>query len=170
VLEAIQEEREQLARIRVLADIVVDTSDHNVHTLRELLKKRFAPETPGVTELHILSFGYKYGIPLDADLLLDVRFLPNPYFVPELRELTGNDPPVIEYLAKVAEANETISRFCGLLDFLLPLYQREGKSYVTIGIGCTGGKHRSVAVANAIGRHLNQSGVHARVLHRDVKK
>ena len=171
VLEAIQEEREKLAPIRALADVVVDTSDHNVHSLRALLRKRFTPENAETEmELNVVSFGYKYGVPLDADLLFDVRFLPNPFFVPELRELNGNDPPVIEYLQKTDEARETIERFNSLLDFLMPLYNREGKSYVTIGIGCTGGKHRSVAVANALGQHLNQTGYHARVMHRDVKK
>ncbi len=171
VLESIQEERDKLSPIRGLADVVIDTSDHNVHTLRESLKKRFAPENKSAEmELNVLSFGYKYGVPLDADLLFDVRFLPNPYFVPELRELTGNDAPVLEYLQKTTEAPETIKRFIDLLDYLMPLYQREGKSYVTVGIGCTGGKHRSVAIANAIGQHLSQTGYHARVLHRDVKK
>ncbi len=171
VLESIQEERDKLSPIRGLADVVIDTSDHNVHTLRESLKKRFAPENKSAEmELNVLSFGYKYGVPLDADLLFDVRFLPNPYFVPELRELTGNDAPVLEYLQKTTEAPETIRRFSDLLDYLMPLYQREGKSYVTVAIGCTGGKHRSVAIANAIGQHLSQTGYHARVLHRDVKK
>ena len=171
VLEAIKEEREKLEPIRALADVVVDTSDHNVHSLRALLRKRFTPENVETEmELNVVSFGYKYGVPLDADLLFDVRFLPNPFFVPELRELTGNDQPVIEYLQKTDEARETIERFNALLDYLMPLYKREGKSYVTIGIGCTGGKHRSVAVANALGQHLNQTGHHARVMHRDVKK
>jgi UPF0042 nucleotide-binding protein len=171
VLEAIAEERSQLEPIRALADVVIDTSDHTVHTLRALLKKRFAPASAEAgTELTIVSFGYKYGVPLDADLLFDVRFLPNPHFVPELKELTGNDRPVIDYLEQSDEVRETTDRFSGLLDYLLPLYQREGKSYVTVGVGCTGGRHRSVAVANALGKHLNRGGYHARVMHRDVKK
>jgi RNase adapter protein RapZ len=118
----------------------------------------------------VVSFGFKHGVPLDVDLLFDVRFLPNPHFVPELKELTGNDQPVIEYLETSQEVRETLGRFTEMLDYLMPLYQREGKSYVTVGIGCTGGRHRSVAVANAIGKHLNRKGVHARVSHRDVKK
>jgi UPF0042 nucleotide-binding protein len=171
VLEAIAEERARLSPIRALADIVIDTSDHTVHTLRALLKQRFAPTSAdGEIELTVVSFGYKYGIPLDADLLFDVRFLPNPHFVPELKELTGHDRPVIDYLEKSDEVRETIARFNGLLDYLLPLYQREGKSYITVGVGCTGGRHRSVAVANAISKHLNRRGYHARVMHRDVKK
>ncbi|MCI0664273.1 MAG: RNase adapter RapZ [Acidobacteria bacterium] len=171
ILEAIMEERSQLETIRKLADIVIDTSEHTVHTMRAWLRNRFAPENAEAsTEVSVVSFGYKYGVPLDADLLLDVRFLPNPHFVPELKELTGNDHPVIEYLGKSAEVRETIKRFNDLLDYLMPLYRREGKSYVTVGIGCTGGRHRSVAIANALGKHLNSEGHHARVLHRDVKK
>lgn len=171
VLEAIGAERRKLEPIRALADVVIDTSDHTVHTLRAWLKNRFAPENAEVkTDITIMSFGFKYGVPLDADLLFDVRFLPNPHFVPELKDLTGNDQPVIEYLDKSEEARETIGRFCELLDYLMPLYQREGKSYVTVAVGCTGGRHRSVAVANAIGKHLNRNQQHARVTHRDVKK
>jgi len=171
VIEAIGAERRKLEPIRTLADVVIDTSDHTVHTLRASLKNRFAPENAEVkTEITIISFGFKYGVPLDADLLFDVRFLPNPHFVPELKDMTGNDQPVVEYLNKSEESRETIGRFCELLDFLMPLYQREGKSYVTVGVGCTGGRHRSVAVANAIGKHLNRNEQHARVMHRDVKK
>jgi RNase adapter protein RapZ len=171
IIEAIGAERKNLEPIRSLADIVIDTSDHTVHTLRAWLRNRFAPENAsGKTEVTVISFGFKYGVPLDADLVFDVRFLPNPHFVPELKDLSGNDQPVVEYLNKSEEARETVSRFCELLDFLMPLYQREGKSYVTVAIGCTGGRHRSVAVANEIGKHLNRNEQHARVTHRDVKK
>jgi UPF0042 nucleotide-binding protein len=171
IIEAIGAERKNLEPIRALADIVIDTSDHTVHTLRAWLRNRFAPENAsGKTEVTVISFGFKYGVPLDADLVFDVRFLPNPHFVPELKDLSGNDQPVVEYLNKSEEARETVSRFCELLDFLMPLYQREGKSYVTVAIGCTGGRHRSVAVANEIGKHLNRNEQHARVTHRDVKK
>jgi RNase adapter protein RapZ len=171
VSEAIGAEREKLEPIRDLADIVIDTSEHTVHTLRAWLRNRFAPENAEAkTEITIISFGFKYGVPLDADLVFDVRFLPNPHFVPELKDMSGNDQPVVEYLNKSEEARETIRRFSELLDFLMPLYQREGKSYVTVAVGCTGGRHRSVAVANEIGKHLNRSAQHARVTHRDVKK
>ena len=171
IIEAIGAERKNLEPIRALADIVIDTSDHTVHTLRAWLRNRFAPENAsGKTEVTVISFGFKYGVPLDADLVLDVRFLPNPHFVPELKDLSGNDQPVVEYLNKSEEARETVRRFCEMLDFLMPLYQREGKSYVTVAIGCTGGRHRSVAVANEIGKHLNRNEQHARVTHRDVKK
>jgi RNase adapter protein RapZ len=171
IIEAIGVERRKLEPVRALADIVIDTSDHTVHTLRAWLKNRFAPENAaGKTEVTVISFGFKYGVPLDADLVFDVRFLPNPHFVPELKDLSGNDQPVVEYLNKSEESRETVRRFCELLDFLMPLYQREGKSYVTVAIGCTGGRHRSVAVANEIGKHLNRSEQRARVTHRDVKK
>jgi UPF0042 nucleotide-binding protein len=171
IIEAIGAERKKLEPIRALADVLVDTSDHTVHTLRAWLRNRFAPENAEAkTEITIISFGFKYGVPLDADLVFDVRFLPNPHFVPELKDLSGNDQPVIEYLNKSEEARETVRRFRELLDFLMPLYQREGKSYVTVAIGCTGGRHRSVAVANEIGKHLNRNEQHARVTHRDVKK
>lgn len=171
VLEAIEEERERLAPIRTIADIVIDTSEHTVHSLRDLLKTRFAPTTAeDQMQLTIVSFGYKFGVPLDADLLFDVRFLPNPHFVPELKPLTGNDQPVIDFLNQSSEVSETITRFGDLLEYLLPLYRREGKSYVTVGVGCTGGKHRSVVVANALAERLNRAGYQARVSHRDVKK
>lgn len=171
VLEAIGEERKKLEPIRALADVVIDTSDHTVHTLRSWLKARFTPEGAEVqTEITVVSFGFKYGVPLDADLLFDVRFLPNPHFVPELKALTGNDQPVIEYLDKSPDVRETTGRFADLLDYLVPMYQREGKSYVTVAIGCTGGKHRSVAISNALCKHLNRGGYRARVMHRDVKK
>ena len=151
--------------------MVIDTSDHTVHSLRDLLRTRFAEATvKDEMQLTMVSFGYKYGVPLDADLLLDVRFLPNPHFVPELKALTGNDQPVIDYLAKSSEVGETITRFADLLAYLLPLYRREGKSYVTVGVGCTGGKHRSVAVANALVERLDRDGYQSRVTHRDVKK
>ncbi len=171
VVDAITEERRLLEPIRALADVVIDTSDHTVHSVRAWLKNRFTPEdSEGNTEISVVSFGFKHGVPLDVDLLFDVRFLPNPHFVPELKTLTGNDQKVVEYLDKSPEVGETIAHFNGLLDYLMPLYQREGKSYVTVGIGCTGGRHRSVAVANALGKHLNRKGFHARVMHRDVKK
>jgi len=120
--------------------------------------------------LTIISFGYKYGIPLDADLLFDVRFLPNPHFVPELKDLTGSDQPVIDYLKQSSEVKETIERFADLLKYLLPLYRREGKSYVTVGVGCTGGRHRSVTVANELALQLNEGGYRARVSHRDMRR
>jgi UPF0042 nucleotide-binding protein len=120
--------------------------------------------------VQVLSFGHKFGSPADLELLFDVRHLPNPHFVPELKPLSGHDRRVVKYLRSQPEVEETLSRFGDLLDYLLPLYQREGKSYVTVGIGCTGGRHRSVMVANALARKLRTAGFDAHVIHRDVRK
>jgi UPF0042 nucleotide-binding protein len=171
LLEAIRDEREAMAHIRSLADHITDTSEHTVHTLRRLLVERFSPNTEGTTmRVQVLSFGHKYGSPPEMELLFDVRHLPNPYFVAELRDLSGHDRRVVEYLKTKPEVAETLHRFSDLLDYLLPLYKREGKSYVTVGIGCTGGRHRSVMVANALARRLRRNGFEAQAIHRDVKK
>jgi UPF0042 nucleotide-binding protein len=150
LLAAIETEREAMSRIRAVADQIIDTSDHTVHTLR--------------------SFGHKYGNPGDLELLFDVRHLPNPHFVPELKRLSGHDRRVVKYLREQPEVEETLRRFTDLLAYLLPLYKREGKSYVTVGIGCTGGRHRSVMVANALARALRRGGFVAQAQHRDVRK
>lgn len=171
LLDAIRDERAAMANIRSFADHITDTSDHTVHTLRRLLVERFSPNMEGTPmRVQVLSFGHKYGSPPEMELLFDVRHLPNPYFVPELRELSGHDRRVVEYLKTKPEVAETLSRFNDLLEYLLPLYKREGKSYVTVGIGCTGGRHRSVMVANALARRLTRSGYEAQAIHRDVKK
>ena len=171
VVDGIRAERKALSTMREVADRIVDTSALTVHQLKDLLVETYvAPEQRSGLSVSLVSFGFKHGVPFDADLVFDVRFLPNPHFVPELKDLTGNDQPVIEYLEQSEEVRETTRRFNELLDYLIPLYQREGKSYVTVGIGCTGGKHRSVALANALNQHLNRKGFHARVTHRDVKK
>lgn len=168
---AIQRERAAMARIRTKADLIIDTSEHTVHTLRQLLVQRFSPNATGpAMSVQVLSFGHKYGSPRDIELLFDVRHLPNPYFVPELRDLSGHDRRIVKYLQSEPEVKETLTRFGDLLDYLLPLYQREGKSYVTVGIGCTGGRHRSVMIANALARRLRKSGIEARAVHRDVGK
>jgi UPF0042 nucleotide-binding protein len=120
--------------------------------------------------VQVLSFGHKYGNPGDLELLFDVRHLPNPHFVPELKPLSGHDKRVVKFLRAQPEVEETLRRFSDLLDYLLPLYKREGKSYVTVGIGCTGGRHRSVMIANALARKLRRGGFDARARHRDVKK
>jgi UPF0042 nucleotide-binding protein len=171
VLESIRRERAAMAGIRQLADQVIDTSEHTVHTLRRLLIERFGGERGGAQmRVQVHSFGYKHGSPHDVDLLFDVRHLPNPHFVPELRDLSGHDPRIVRYLRASEEVRETLRRFTELIDYLLPLYRREGKSYVTIGVGCTGGRHRSVMVANAIARHLRRGGYEAAAVHRDVAK
>jgi RNase adapter protein RapZ len=171
LLEAIRDERAAMANIRSLADHITDTSEHTVHTLRRLLVERFSPNMEGTPmRVQVLSFGHKYGSPPEMELLFDVRHLPNPFFVPELRDLSGHDRRVVEYLTTKPEVEETVRRFNDLLEYLLPLYKREGKSYVTVGIGCTGGRHRSVMVANALARRLRRTGYEAQAIHRDVRK
>jgi len=171
LLAAIRAERTAMARIRSLADQIVDTSEHSVHTLRNYLLERFSPDRQGAPmRVQILSFGHKYGSPGALELLFDVRHLPNPHFVKELKRLSGHDPRVVKFLRSQPEVQETLERFTDLLQYLLPLYKREGKSYVSIGIGCTGGRHRSVMVANALARGLRKAGFDARAQHRDVRK
>jgi UPF0042 nucleotide-binding protein len=171
LLQAIRAERSAMARIRSHADQIIDTSDHTVHTLRRHLLERFSPDRKGgPMHVQVLSFGHKFGNPGDLELLFDVRHLPNPHFIPELKLLSGHDKRVVKYLRSQPEVEETLDRFSDLLDYLLPLYKREGKSYVTVGIGCTGGRHRSVVVANALGRRLRRGGFDAHVVHRDVRK
>ena len=169
--QAIRDERAAMQRIRSLADQIIDTSEHTVHTLRSQLVERFSPDQKGSPmRVQVLSFGHKYGSPANLELLFDVRHLPNPHFVPELRRLSGHDGRVVKFLRAQPEVGETIERFGDLLDYLLPLYKREGKSYVTVGIGCTGGRHRSVMVANALARRLRRGGFDAHAVHRDVRK
>jgi len=171
LLAAIKVEREAMAKIRSLADQIIDTSDHTVHTLRSFLLERFSLDRQGAPmRVQILSFGHKYGNPGDLELLFDVRHLPNPHFVPDLKRLSGHDSRVVKYLRASDEVRETLQRFTDLLTYLLPLYKREGKSYVTVGIGCTGGRHRSVMVANELTRALRRAGFDAHAAHRDVRK
>lgn len=169
VLAALRRERQQLAPIRELADEIVDTTDLTIHELRQTIRDRFTPHgAESGMRVTVTSFGFKRGTPRDLDLLFDVRFLPNPHFVPELRPLTGIDQPIVDYLEAQPEVGETLERFTDLLDFLLPRYEREGKSYVRIGIGCTGGRHRSVYLAEALRRHLAEVGFDAAAEHRDI--
>lgn len=171
LLAAISRERSAMAKIRSLADQIIDTSDHTVHTLRSFLLQRFSPDRKGAPmRVQVLSFGHKYGNPGDLELLFDVRHLPNPHFVPELKRLSGHDRRVVQYLRSHEEVQETLERFMDLLNYLLPLYKREGKSYVTVGIGCTGGRHRSVMIANELARGLRKAGFDAHAAHRDVRK
>ena len=171
LLAAIRDEREAMSRIRAHADQIVDTSDHTVHTLRKFLLDRFSLDREGAPmRVQVMSFGHKYGNPGDLELLFDVRHLPNPHFVPELKRLSGHDPRVVKFLRSDDEVKETLKRFTDLLSYLLPLYKREGKSYVTVGIGCTGGRHRSVMIANALAHALRKAGFDAHASHRDVRK
>ena len=171
VVAAIRQEHDLLAQIRELADIVIDTTELTVHTLRDVIKERFA-ERSSAHELNvsISSFGFRHGLPRGLDMLFDVRFLPNPHFIPELRPHTGRDAAVIDYLAAQPEVNETIDHFVDLLAYLLPRFKREGKSYLSIGVGCTGGRHRSVMIADAIHERLAAQGFKTKVVHRDIAK
>jgi len=171
LLAAIRDERQAMARIRAHADQIIDTSDHTVHSLRRFLLERFSLDREGAPmRVQVMSFGHKYGNPGDLELLFDVRHLPNPHFVPELKRLSGHDRRVVKFLRSHDEVKETLKRFTDLLSYLLPLYKREGKSYVTVGIGCTGGRHRSVMIANELARSLRRAGFDAHASHRDVRK
>ena len=171
LFDAIRAERDAMKRVRALADEVVDTSEHTVHSLRKLLLERFSPRGEAAPlRVRVLSFGHKFGTPRDLELMFDVRHLPNPFFVRGLRDLAGSDRQVIKYLKAQPEVEETLKRFSDLLCYLLPQYQREGKSYLTVGIGCTGGRHRSVMVANEISDRLRRAGFEANAVHRDIRK
>ncbi|NNE67293.1 MAG: RNase adapter RapZ [Pyrinomonadaceae bacterium] len=171
LLESIRAEREAMSDVRRRADLIIDTSDHTVHTLRRSLIEKFSEHEDGVPlQVQLMSFGHKHGVPREVDLLFDVRHLPNPFFEKGLKKLPGTDPKVIAFLDKQEEVQETSARFADLLKYLLPLYKREGKSYLTIGVGCTGGRHRSVRVANMLGEALSGGGFGVNVSHRDIQK
>jgi UPF0042 nucleotide-binding protein len=169
-IEGIHEEREAMQVIRKLADHVIDTSEMTVHELRHVFTGVAAGSTPGSQlVVTILSFGFKHGIPVDSDLLFDVRFLPNPHFVPALRPHTGRDQDVVRYLDRSTATHEFLDHTLNLLKFLIPQYAHEGKRYLTIGIGCTGGRHRSVAISEALKKGLaGVPGARLRVKHRDI--
>jgi UPF0042 nucleotide-binding protein len=171
LLAAIRTERRAMKHIRPLADLVIDTSEHTVHTLRRLITETFGTYVDGAPlRIQVVSFGHKFGTPRDLDLLFDVRHLPNPYFNDSLRELSGDSPRIVRFLDKFEEVGETIGRFTGLLSYLLPFYKREGKSYLNVGVGCTGGRHRSVMVANRIRDFLRTENYNVSVTHRDLQK
>ncbi len=171
LLRSIRSERRAMKEIRNTADLIIDTSEHTVHTLRRLILQKFGhAKQISPLKVQIVSFGHKYGNPRDVDLLFDVRHLPNPYFELSLRDLTGEDKRIVKYLDKNPDVRETISRFLDLIEYLLPFYQKEGKSYLSIGVGCTGGKHRSVMVSNAIKDALKKAGYSVSVAHRDMQK
>jgi RNase adapter protein RapZ len=164
-------EQRHLRPIRAIADLVIDTSRFNVHELRSYITERFHKEE---TDKNILvscvSFGFRHGVPEDADLVFDVRFLPNPHFVPEFRPLTGRHPRVAKYIRSFPQTKEFVQRISELLVYLLPHYIHEGKSYLTISFGCTGGQHRSVMIAEEVSRRLRKSGYRVKVVHRDSPK
>jgi UPF0042 nucleotide-binding protein len=169
VIEGIERERRLLSDLRGIADMVLDTSEWTIHEIRSQIYREFAerPEGPAMV-VSLMSFGFKHGIPYGADLLFDMRFLPNPHFVPGLREQTGRDAAVREYLEGQEDYREIVGRLRELLGYLLPRFRREHRSYLTVAIGCTGGRHRSVAVAEALREDLGGEGWSVRLIHRDV--
>ena len=170
VLEAIAQERELLAPIRQMADHVLDTSQFTIHELRQHAHRLFEEQEAQHLLVSLVSFGFKYGVPIDSDLVFDVRFLPNPNFVPDLKPFTGADPRVVDYMNSHDATHKFLEHVLAFVDFLLPQYEKEGKSYVTISVGCTGGRHRSVFIANAIGNHLEEEKYRVKVSHRDSEK
>ena len=168
VVDGIARERAMFGDLRAEADLVIDTSDLNVHELRERLEDAFGDGERDGLVVNVVSFGFKHGSPRDVDLLLDVRFLPNPHWVDDLRPLTGLDAPVRDYVLGQPDTGEFLDRVRGLFDFLIPAFQREGKHYLTIGIGCTGGRHRSVVLGEVLADHLRTLGIAVRVDHRDT--
>jgi RNase adapter protein RapZ len=171
LVAAIERERELLDPVRAEADVVVDTSELNVHELRQRMQGLFSAEAAEPTmQTTVLSFGYKHGLPLDADMVIDCRFLPNPHWVDELRPLTGLDERVRDYVLGQPAAQQFLENLEGMLVQLLPAYVAEGKAYLTIALGCTGGRHRSVTIAEEVARLLRKHGMPAGVLHRDIGK
>ena len=170
-IDGIREEREALKPIRKMADHILDTTDYTVHELRDYIKEHYALRA-GASPLvvSVASFAYKYGVPAEADLVFDVRFLPNPNFVPRLKPLTGNHAAVVRYMKRQPDTTTFLRKLDALLSYVIPRYVREGKSYLTIAVGCTGGRHRSVMMANALGERIAGKGYTVRVRHRDLRQ
>ncbi len=170
VRDAVRRERQLMAPIRKMADAVLDTSRFTVHELREFIIERFLKAGRQPLLVSVVSFGFRYGVPPDADLVFDVRFLPNPHFIPRFRPFSGSDKRVARYIHSFPQTKKFLRQVTALLKFLLPHYIREGKSYLTIAFGCTGGRHRSVAIAESVARALHKGGPAVRVAHRDVNR
>jgi RNase adapter protein RapZ len=171
IAESILREREMLAPIRALADLSISTSKFNVHDLRDFIRDKFqGAEDDSKILIYITSFGFRHGLPPDCDLVFDVRFLPNPNYIPKFKKLTGRNPGVARYIRSFPQTGEFMARITDLLVYLLPHYIREGKSYLTIGFGCTGGHHRSVMIADQIRKNLAAAGYLSKVSHRDIAK
>lgn len=170
VESAINAERTILQPLRLSANYVIDTTDSSIRQTKNRVSGLFIHDMNDVLQIQCLSFGFKYGIPKDADLVLDVRCLPNPFYIDELKHLTGNDSPVHDYVMNFKQSQTVLDKFCDLLDYMLPLYRNEGKSLLLIAVGCTGGKHRSVTIANEIGEHLLKNDIQVTVTHRDITK
>jgi len=170
VQKSLKTERELLGPIRSVADHIIDTSKFNVHELREVIGDKFGGGNESSIRIDITSFGYRHGVPADSDLVFDVRFLPNPNYIPEFKNLTGRNPSVARYIRSFPQTIEFIDRISELLVYLIPHYVREGKSYLTIAFGCTGGHHRSVMIAGSIRKRLAQAGFQVKETHRDIGK
>ncbi len=169
-IEGIRTERQALGPVRKMADVIIDTSRFTVHQLRDYVRERYDARAEGRRMVvSVLSFGYKHGVPPEADLVFDARFLPNPNFVPRLRRLNGADRAVVAYLRRQPETRAFLQRVLSLVRFVLPRHEREGRSYLTIAVGCTGGRHRSVMLANVMGASVRARGFPVRVVHRDLK-
>jgi len=169
LLDAIRQERRALTEVRKLADRIVDTTDYTIHYLRQAIERDYAGgDSDRPLQITIVTFGYKYGAPYDLDLLFDLRFLPNPHFVPDLKPLTGEDARVREFVTAPPESEEFLARLMDFLAYLVPRYRTEGKSYLTIGLGCTGGRHRSVSVGVIAAERLRAIGYEVNVKHRDI--
>ena len=171
LLENIRSEKEQLKQLQEFADKIIDTTTLTVHQLKDAMIQ-YAHRSVQTERMRIavLSFGFKYGIPLDADLLVDVRFIPNPYFVPELKKLDGKDEQVGRFVKSQTQTQEFLNKYFSLLEYLIPLYEKEGKAYLTIAVGCTGGRHRSVTIAEEILEHLKGMGKDVSLTHRDIEQ
>jgi UPF0042 nucleotide-binding protein len=169
LIDGIRAEKQQLGDLRAVADKIIDTSNYNVHELKAKIlevarkSKKLVP-----MRIQIVSFGYKYGVPLDADLIIDVRFLINPYFVPELKPLDGENPKIKDLILKHEETRSFLKKYLDLLDYLIPMYEKEGKAYLTIAVGCTGGRHRSVTIARTIFNHIRKAKKQVEIIHRDM--
>ena len=170
LVESIELERSMLEPVRAAADLVIDTSDLNVHQLKERIDHAFDTVSGSRLQVTVESFGFKHGLPLDADIVMDLRFLPNPHWEDALRPLTGHDPKVRDFVLETAVGSTFVDQFDGLLGSLVPQYQAEGRTYLTVALGCTGGRHRSVAVAEELAARLRQRGVPVRTSHRDVSR
>ncbi len=169
--KSIQAERKFLTSIRALADLTINTSSFTVHELRDFINDKFgAGKEESKIMIYVNSFGFRHGVPSDSDLVFDVRFLPNPNYIPKFKQLTGRDPEVAKYIRSFPQTQEFMSRITELLTYLLPHYVKEGKSYLTIAFGCTGGHHRSVMMADQVRKNLSQAGYKTKVNHRDMTK
>ncbi|OQX16326.1 MAG: RNase adaptor protein RapZ [Desulfobacteraceae bacterium IS3] len=171
LMEGILAEKEHLKELRAYADRIINTSDYTVHKLKSvILDIAQSVGNLALMKINIVSFGFRYGIPNDADLIIDVRFLANPYFVPELKPLDGETEAVRNYVLSRGETVIFLEKYLDLIDYLIPLYEKEGKAYLTIGVGCTGGRHRSVAIARTLFEHISKPGKRVEIIHRDIGK